>query len=140
MLSIAKKEEIIERSQLNTGGNFSPSDAEAVISNFIQKLPELPTSFPNCHSWVSRSKWTGYCLTANPQQPQIAFAPSPELNSVCCGIVRWWQLGELGQIWVHVIPRLSAGCVKIYSRLKPTWVIKAACHDAHEFGNRWLAK
>jgi glucokinase len=44
MLLITYNEKIVERSQLNTGANFSPSEAEIAISNFIQKLPEPPTS------------------------------------------------------------------------------------------------
>jgi predicted NBD/HSP70 family sugar kinase len=51
ILLIAKKEEIIVsgayrryRCQFHTGSDFSPSDAETIIANFIEKLPEPPIS------------------------------------------------------------------------------------------------
>jgi glucokinase len=44
ILLIAKKEKIINRCQFHTRIDFSPSDAETIIANFIEKLPEPPIS------------------------------------------------------------------------------------------------
>ena len=44
ILLIAKNEEIAQRYQCCTGANFAPADAESIIANFIQILPQRPTS------------------------------------------------------------------------------------------------
>jgi hypothetical protein len=42
-----------------------------------------------------------------------------------------WQPGEFGQIRVHIVPRLRAGCVNVRLRRKPARVIQGAGHNTY---------
>jgi hypothetical protein len=47
-----------------------------------------------------------------------------------------WQSGELGQLRIHIVSRLSAGCVDVRLGPKPARFIEATGHDAHDVRRR----
>ena len=47
-----------------------------------------------------------------------------------------WQSGELGQLRIHIVPRLSTGCLDVRLGPKPARFIEATGHDAHDVRRR----
>ncbi len=81
ILLIAKGEQIEQRYQCGTGVNFTPADAEAIIANFIQTLPQQTTSIGIAvPGLVDRSGRVIACDVL----PQIeGWLPSASIDEIC---------------------------------------------------------
>jgi glucokinase len=81
MLLIAQRDRIERRYQCSTGANFHPGKAESVIANFIQSLPQPPTSIGVAiPGLVDRSGRVIACDVL----PQIAgWLPSIKIDGIC---------------------------------------------------------